>query len=221
MFPLRERERPNPAELFQIWLNLAAADKMADPHFTMLWRPTIPVRRAVDEAGRAVTITAVAGDLAGERPPSPPPRSWAARADSHVAIATLAFEPGARVSLPAAPAGDVQRVLYFFGGRTLTVGGREVAVDHAIQLAPGAVELVAGGEACDVLLLQGRPIGEPVAQHGPFVMNSQQEIRQAYADYQRTRFGGWPWPKEDPVHPPERERFAIHADGRVEDAPAG
>ncbi len=221
MFPLREQGQPNPAELFQIWLNLPAADKMADPHFTMLWQPTIPVRRVVDDAGRATTIVAVAGDLAGAPPPAPPPRSWAARPDSQVAIATLAFEPGARFTLPAVVDAEVQRVLYFFAGRTLRVNGREVAVRHAIQLEPGAaVELVAGAEACDVLLLQGRPIGEPVAQHGPFVMNSAAEIRQAYADYQRTRFGGWPWPSDDPVHARERTRFARHADGRVEDAPA-
>jgi hypothetical protein len=239
MFPLREREQANPVELFQLWLNLHSADKMADPHFTMLWRPTIPVRRVVDDAGRAATIAAVAGDLAGAPPPAPPPRSWAARPASAVAIATITLEPGARLTLPAIDrrspspgdaarsgeagplAADVQRVLYFFAGATLAVGGRQVDVRHAIQLGPGAIELAAGAEPCDVLLLQGRPIGEPVAQHGPFVMNSPQEIRQAYADYQRTRFGGWPWPSADPVHPRERGRFARHADGRTEDAPAG
>ncbi|MFZ9886987.1 MAG: pirin-like C-terminal cupin domain-containing protein, partial [Myxococcota bacterium] len=68
----------------------------------------------------------------------------------------------------------------------------------------------------ELLLLQGRPIGEPVAQDGPFVMNTAQEIREAFYAYQRTRFGGWPWPSDGPVHGPSAGRFARHVDGRVE-----
>jgi quercetin 2,3-dioxygenase len=66
------------------------------------------------------------------------------------------------------------------------------------------------------LLLQGRPLDEPVAQLGPFVMNTPAQIRQAFADYQATAFGGWPWPHDDPVHPRTEGRFARHADARVE-----
>ena len=65
-------------------------------------------------------------------------------------------------------------------------------------------------------MLQGRPIGEPVVQHGPFVMNKREEIQRAMQDYQRTRFGGWPWPSDDPVHARDAGRFAKHADGRIE-----
>ena len=53
-------------------------------------------------------------------------------------------------------------------------------------------------------------------QHGPFVMNTPGEIRKAMIDYQETRFGGWPWPSDDPVHPRDAGRFAVHADGRRE-----
>ena len=69
----------------------------------------------------------------------------------------------------------------------------------------------------EILLMQGRPIGEPVAQYGPFVMNTRAELEQAFNDFRRTQFGGWPFPANDPVHPRERGRFARHADGRVED----
>ncbi|HYR45008.1 MAG TPA: pirin-like C-terminal cupin domain-containing protein, partial [Terriglobia bacterium] len=65
-------------------------------------------------------------------------------------------------------------------------------------------------------LLQGQRIGEPVAQYGPFVMNSRTEIQEAFDDYRRTGFGGWPWAKDDPVLPRGEGRFARHADGRVE-----
>ena len=68
----------------------------------------------------------------------------------------------------------------------------------------------------ELLVLQGRPIGEPVVQYGPFVMNTKAEVQQAFADYRDTEFGGWPWPAPDPVHPREQGRFARHADGRVE-----
>lgn len=218
MFPLRERGRPNPVELFQIWLNLPARRKMVPPYFTMLWAPTIPRHRLRDDAGRGVEVVTVAGALGGRATPAGPPDSWASELDNEVAIWTIALAPGARFSLPEASPG-VNRALYLFRGRGVKVGARELSSPIGLVLRPDAPTTLEGGaEEAELLLLQGRPIGEPVAHHGPFVMNSQDELRQAYADYQRTRFGGWPWPRPDPVHPRERSRFAVHADGR-EDVP--
>jgi redox-sensitive bicupin YhaK (pirin superfamily) len=220
MFPLLDDGAPNPLELFQIWLNLPAASKLAEPHFSMLWARDVPVVSVRDDGGALATITVVAGALDGHVPPSPPPDSWAAHADADVAIWHLDLETGARWSMPPARGGDATaRVLYVYEGE-LTVGGTPVgaptaAVVRAAQVAP----LVAGAAGAKVLVLQGRPIGEPVAQYGPFVMNDEHEIAQAFADYRATGFGGWPWTRDDPVHgAADRGRFARHADGH-EDAP--
>jgi hypothetical protein len=211
MFPLREREKGNPLELFQIWLNLPRASKLVDPYFSMLWRTSIPTHEA-----KGVRVNVIAGTIDGTRGPEPPPDSWAARAEAEVAIWTIKVEPGAEWTLPRAPEG-VGRVLYFFRGGSMKIADREVKVGSAAQLQPDAVvKLVNGDQASELLLLQGRPIGEPIAQQGPFVMNTPAEIRQAYLDYQQTRFGGWPFPSDGPVHAREEGRFARYPDGRVE-----
>jgi quercetin 2,3-dioxygenase len=220
MFPLLETERPNPVELFQIWLNLPAADKLAEPHFAMLWSDDIPLVRFTDEAGRATEVTIIAGQLEGRRPPPLPPRSWAARPDTDVAIWSIRMEPGAEWTLPAAEGARTVRTLYFFAGPSLRLGDHTQPSHAAISVrSDAAIELRAGDGACEILLLQGRPIGENVVQYGPFVMNSRAEIQRAMSDYQRTKFGGWPWPADDPVHERDAGRFARHAGGRVERMP--
>jgi quercetin 2,3-dioxygenase len=217
MFPLLDPDAPNPVELFQIWLNLPGEDKLATPHFAMLWEREIPRHTFRDAAGRQVEVTTVAGELAGKAPPPPPPQSWAARSDTDVAIWCLKLEAGATWTLPKAKHPEAVRALYFFAGSSLKVDDRTLT-SHAVAVVRSDVDLAleAGPDACELLMLQGRPIGEPVAQHGPFVMNTRAEIQKAFEDYQRTRFGGWPWPADDPVHAPDAGRFAKHIDGRVE-----
>jgi len=217
MFPLLDASGPNPVELFQIWLNLPAEDKLVPPHFAMLWGPQIPRHEFTDSAGHRAEVVTIAGELAQKKGPRPPPRSWASRADTDVAIWTLRLEPGASLTLPRASDARSIRTLYFFAGPSLRVG--DEAVNEHAALVVDATEdaaLQAGEGACEVLMLQGRPIGEPVAQHGPFVMNDRAGIERAFADYRRTGFGGWPWPVDDPVHGRDAGRFAKHADGLVE-----
>ncbi len=217
MFPLLERDRPNPVELFQIWLNLPREDKLVDPHFAMLWDDTIPRRTLVDAEGRETVIAVVAGRLDDARAPAPPPRSWAARPDGDVAIWTIVMAPHARVTLPAAEGPRTRRTLYFFEGESLSIADVDLPSHAGVEVhAQTAIEIVNGATTSELLMLQGRPIGEPVVQHGPFVMNTPAEIHQAIADYRATRFGGWPWSSDDPVHPRDAGRFAKHADGRVE-----
>ncbi|GDX81142.1 hypothetical protein LBMAG42_29530 [Deltaproteobacteria bacterium] len=215
MFPLLNTGGPNPAELFQIWLNLPSVDKHAPPHFSMLWADSIPTVRVVETAGKTVDVTLVAGALDSTTPPAPPPRSWAARPDTDVAIWTLRFDAGASWTLPPAKQGS-NRMLYLFSDGPVRIGGRQVSGKCGVRLTPDVPAQIEAEGAAELVLLQGRPIGEPVAQHGPFVMNNQAEIQQAFADYRRTGFGGWPWRENGPTHGLEDRRFARHADGRVE-----
>ena len=218
MFPLLEEKKDNPLELFQIWLNLPKADKLVEPHFSMLWASDIPTKRVVDGAGRCTDVTVVAGKLGDLVPPPPPPHSWASRPAADVAIWLFTMAPHAEWTLGSAPAGT-NRTLYFFRGNRLSVHRRAVTQGSAIALRPEAEVLLANGpQTSELLLLQGRPMGEPVVQYGPFVMNSRAEIQQAIDDYRRTEFGGWPWPSDAPVHSRDAGRFAKHADGRVEKA---
>ncbi|MBI2725669.1 MAG: pirin family protein [Polaromonas sp.] len=222
MFPLLKEDTDNRMEMFQIWLNLPAVSKMAPPHFKMFWAEDIPDTVAKDEQGRATHVSVVAGKLkAGNEaidPLAPPPDSWAAREHADLAIWTLRMEPGAKWTLPAA-AKATNRVLYFFKGKSVTVAGQAVNSSGAIQLQPDvAVELVNGDTVSEFLVLQGKPIGEPVVQYGPFVMNSQAEIVQTMQEYQRTQFGGWPWGDYAPTHGRDPARFAKHPDGK-EDRP--
>jgi redox-sensitive bicupin YhaK (pirin superfamily) len=217
MFPLLRQERDNPVELFQIWLNLPSSSKMVQPYFSMLWKDAIPVHRVRDAEGRETVITTTAGRYGpAKSPPSPPPNSWASRPESDLAIWTIQMAPGGRWTLPAAKAGT-HRSLYFFRGSALRIAGRDIPARHQVEHA-GHLEarLDAGPDGVELLLLQGRPLGEPIAKHGPFVMNTTDEIRRAYADYRRTQFGGWPWQSDDPVHGREEGRFARHANGRIE-----
>ncbi|MET0284195.1 MAG: pirin-like C-terminal cupin domain-containing protein, partial [Polyangiales bacterium] len=211
MFPLLSRERDNPLELFQIWLNLPSESKLVQPYFSMLWRDQVP-----KHVEPGVEVEVVAGALGASRPPSPPPDSWGSRADAQLAIWVIKLAPGASWELPAAERG-VGRSLYFFRGGKLTVARHAVALGSRVQLrAELPAAIVNGDQGSELLLLQGRPIGEPVAQEGPFVMNTRAELAQAFMDYRRTQFGGWPWPTSAPVHDREEGRFAKHPDGRVD-----
>jgi redox-sensitive bicupin YhaK (pirin superfamily) len=171
-----------------------------------------------DARGKSSDLTIIAGQFGDATPNAPPPQSWASRPEAQVAIWTLRMDPGAELTLPAASPGT-NRKLYFFRGSSLMIGGFELGSGHGAEVrAELPLTLENGSSEAELLMLQGRPIGEPVVQSGPFVMNSRSEIQQAYSDFRSTRFGGWPWPSDDPVHGEQGERFARHADGRTERA---
>ena len=168
-------------EGFQIWVNLPAVDKMMTPRYQTLRADDIPHARSAD--GR-VAVRVIAGESLGS----------AARIDTRVPIQMLHFaiQPGGALtqSVPAEQNG----LIYVFKG-VARVGSekREVRENQAALLESGdsvgiAVDADAGG-AAELLLLSGKPLQEPVARYGPFVMNTPEQIEQAFRDYQSGRFG--------------------------------
>lgn len=231
MFPLVHTDKPNTLRLFQLWLNLPRRNKMAAPGFIMSWAEN----RVRVEGQFGASAALYAGRLGGvDSRVTPGPASWAADPANDVAVAVITLPPGgSKFTIPPAEQGAaINRVAYITdGGKGLSIDGVRFTGSAAVTLdASQAAEVINGGmEDAQVLMLQGRPIDEPVAQRGPFVMNTQQEIAEAYRDFQRTQFGGWPWAEletEDraPVFARGAGRFASYkqADGsvRVEYPPA-
>lgn len=215
MFPLLNKEENNTLELFQIWLNLPRASKQVAPHFAMLWADQIPHYQVEDARGNSISVRVISGQLGDLKALPVSPDSWAADPDNHVNIWTIELAPGAEWTIPAADA-SLKRDLHYYRGDSLQVDGQTVRAQHTIQLKAGEeTKLVNGPETSFLLFLQGRPINEPVVQHGPFVGNSQEDIQAAFRAFQRDQFGGWPWSRPDQTHGPDRGRFAKYADGKV------
>ena len=230
MFPLTKAHEPNTLDLFQIWLNLPSKNKMVQPIYKMFWGPQTPVVTPAE--GASVRLIAgtwgEVGSSNATRALDPPPDSWAADPTNDVMIAIINLQKDATLTLPpvpeSRPVGSVSRRLYHVDGpSSATLIGRDAAAegtlspDHGLEVEPTVpMSLKSSTGALRVLVLQGKKIAEPVAQHGPFVMNTQKEIAQAFQDYQMTQFGGWPWPSSDVVHPMEQGRFAKYSDGRME-----
>ena len=217
MFPLLDAEQPNPLELFQIWLNLPAEDKLVDAHFSMLWDGDIP--RLRDDG---VEVTVIAGELAGLTPPPPPPHSWASRPEADVAIWHIVLQPGARWTLPKAPRAPTPSAR---STSSRAAAWRSTAPRSARAPAPSCesdvdLELVSP-EGTEVLLLQGKPIaraGRPLRavrdEHA-----SARSSRPSPTTGRRTSAGGRGPPRSRSTRTPAG-RFAKRPDGTVEEPAA-
>jgi redox-sensitive bicupin YhaK (pirin superfamily) len=216
MFPLIHKEKENPLELFQIWLNLPAKSKNVDPHFLMMWNDSVPKLNYTDDQENDISVEIIAGTLYDVSAPTPPPNSWASDAENEVAVWNIHLSPNAEWKLPKASEG-INRTLYFYIGDEIEVGGTKIKKYHSADVAADEdLWLKNGNHPSKILVLQGSPINEPVIQYGPFVMNTKEEIKQAFDEYHATQFGGWPWPKYDMTHDRNLGRFAQHSDGNVE-----
>jgi redox-sensitive bicupin YhaK (pirin superfamily) len=163
---------------FQLWVNLAARDKMIEPRY----QDIAPDRIPIVEPAPGVTVRVVAGDLFGVTGPV-----------SGIAIEPVyldaGLQPGAKLSVPL-PEGH-SAFAYVFEGETVQVGDDTLGLRELGVLSPGdQVELSVASDApaARVLLVAGRPLNEQVARYGPFVMNTPEQIVQAMQDYQAGRF---------------------------------
>lgn len=221
MFPMIHKDKPNTCRFFQIWLNLPRLNKMVPPSYVMHWNEEIP--RITSDDGLS-TITLWAGTV-GDASGLPPPQfSWANQKSSELAIWLLTLRPGGTYTIPPAPGGkEINRTLYWIEGDHLSVGDQSIQSHSALTLLADQNCVVTNSPtsttATELLLLQGRPIGEPVVQHGPFVMNTDAEIQQAFSDYRRTQFGGWPWPEDAMSFPTTKGRFTLQG-GKEEHPPS-
>lgn len=216
MFPLLNKKEENPFELFQIWINLPKTNKFVEPYFKMLWSEELKIKKVTDSNGFKSELTIV-NDYNLKDGPNPPPDSWAAEINNKVAIWNIKMEANAQITLPNIE-GEINRNLYFFKGEKISIENQNIGINKRIKLNPRIHTTIKNGnQLAHLLLLQGKPIGEPVAQYGPFVMNTNEEVQQAMNDFQNTQFGGWPWPKKDQVHDELKGRFAKHSNGRLED----
>jgi redox-sensitive bicupin YhaK (pirin superfamily) len=216
MFPLINEEKGNPLEIFQIWLNLPKVSKMVDPHFKMLWNEDIPEVHHKDDSNKTTTVQVIAGKINEITALDSTPDSWAARPENAVGVYTVEMEPGAVWSLPKTSP-EAKRSIFFYKGDNIEVEGQTINSNHIIELLAGEDIMIKNGDSsAHFLILEGKPIGEPVAQPGPFVMNTPEEIRQAMQDYGKTQFGGWPWDETEVVHSRDRGRFALHSNGKEE-----
>ena len=182
----------------------------------MLWHEDIPVWKSKDQKA---SVTVWAGhyfEATEEHATAKIPKdSWAKDPANDVAILHIRLDPGGKLILPKAHGGaEINRSLFYVEGeRGMSVDGKDIGEKVVLTIQPDVdVELALSESAekpGEFLLLQGKPINEPVSQYGPFVMNTEAEINQAFSDYQRTKFGGWPWPDDAMVFPKEKGRFAL------------
>ena len=166
-----------PLEILQLWVNLPAKHKMTEPRYIGLQQSEIPTVVLAD----GVTAHAVSGSWAGT--------AGAVQPLADVALAWLDVAEGATATLSIA----ASRNIFFYVVRgSVRVNGTEVFVRELAEFNHNGDELAVEGLTDSVLLLgHAVPFGEPVVSAGPFVMNTEAEIEQAYADYQRGKFGTW------------------------------
>ncbi|KAJ3218213.1 hypothetical protein HK099_005156 [Clydaea vesicula] len=215
-FPLLNIDKPNPLRFFQIWLNLPSKSKMVQPAQLMHWSENV---KRYESNDKLVKVVVWAGEIFGVKALEPIENSWAKDPNNDVNIWFFTLKPGAKVTIPNAKNSASTRSLYFVEGKEMRLASKLIDSSTLVELdATFEVEVEnIGTDESEFLILQGKPIGEPVVQQGPFVMNKEEEIQQTFSEYRKTRFGGWPWEQDAVIFPRETGRFI--SDGKTSQYP--
>ena len=164
-----------PMEILQLWVNLPARLKMTPPRYTGLQRADIPAL----EAAPGVIVNLVSGRLGGAAGPVD------SLTDTFMSVVALA--PGSEAVLPAPAAAG--RIFLYVARGTVAIDGADAPQWHLAELGDGDGVRLATSDGALLLFGHGAPLDEPTVAHGPFVMNTREEIVQAVQDYQRGLFG--------------------------------
>lgn len=215
MFPLVNEDKDNTLELFQIWLSLDYMDRMVDPNYKMLWNEDIPVMEFEDENKKVTSIRLIAGELNNIKAPRPAKDSYAAKKESKLSIQIIDMQPKAKYNIPFV-SNTLNRSIYFIKGDKLKIEDEELLNnEYAFVTGDNIVLENTGTKKAQILLLESEPIKGPIVAYGNYVMNSMDEIKEAYEDFNETEFGGWPFDVREIYHKPEDKRFEKHTDGTV------
>ena len=173
--PQAFKDRGGPLEILQLWVNLPARLKMTAPAYVGLEAGGIP---AISASGGKASVHLVSGEYDGAAGP--------VRPLTDIALMWVSLRRGAALDLPAPPGKTV--FLYIVRG-TVAVAGAEVPTYSLVEMGDGDAVRIAAGDDAILLYGHGTPHREPIVAHGPFVMNSREEIVQALEDYQQGRLG--------------------------------
>jgi redox-sensitive bicupin YhaK (pirin superfamily) len=209
MFPLLNKQTENEVELFQIWLNLPKKNKMVDADFKMLWAEDIPKVETPE-----FEVNVISGEYEKTSYFKAPKNSWANDKSNSVTVLLVKFKKKGKFSYPAKS--GTNRMIYFFTPDNKQINGIEVPGKQAVEADSNQTLEIVAEAGSELLILQAKPIGEPIVQYGPFVMNTNQEIQQAMQDYQTTQFGGWKWSEKGVIHGGKIERFAKYPNNKEE-----
>lgn len=183
--------------------------------FRMLWRNEIPLIK-IGTPNKEARIKLIAGKFNDYIALEPNPDSWAYDLNNGVKIMLIEIDAESEIFLEGGKKSLFQ-MLYAFDANNYLIDQDEYIGEKIFKLVDKKnIKLKGIIGTSKFLLVEGMPINEPVYAYGPFVMNTEEAVLQAYKDFRDYQFGGWPFDKTDPVHGKETGRFAKFPDGRIE-----